>query len=289
MNDADAASGAEFRLDGEVALITGGTAGIGLATARCFARAGAVVVVCGRDPERGAAAEAELKSAGDVRFIRADVTVEDDVKALMTTIRDEVGNLSILVNNAGPTDLLHSRAVDGPIGLIDHAKWEQLMARTVTAVFLPTKHALTVMAKAQRGVILNISSMSAVQSIPGFDAYATGKGAVESLTRAVVASYRHLGIRCNTIRVGRIAVDHGGGLKAGADVAPPDSDPEAWRQPSLPPAGSADDIAFAALFLASPAAAYINGVVLPVDGGVTTISLMPWQTPRPEMQASAVD
>jgi NAD(P)-dependent dehydrogenase (short-subunit alcohol dehydrogenase family) len=137
------------------------------------------------------------------------------------------------------------------------------------------------MVESRHGAITMISSMAAAQAMPGFDTYATGKAALEGMARSIAGSYGHLGVRANSIRVGRIAVDHGGGLKAAAD--PVDEDPDAWRGPTLPRAGAPEDIAHAALFLSSDAGRYVNGVVLPVDGGVGTRSLMPWQTPRPEM------
>lgn len=271
----------EFRLDGEVAVVTGGTAGIGLAIARRLATAGAHVVICGRDKERGAAAEQELSGAGEVAFTPADVTVPAQVETLRDATQERFGPATILINNAGPTDLLHSRSVDAPLGVIDLENWDALMGRTVTAVFLPTRYFLPAMTTARTGAIVNISSMSAVQPIPGFDGYAVGKGAVEALTSAVAASYRHLGIRCNTIRVGRIAVDHGGGPRLAAQVPEAEID---WSKPTMPPAGEPDDIALAALYLVSPAARYVNGVVLPVDGGVGIMSPIGWQTARPEMR-----
>ena len=269
-----------FRVDCEVAVVTGGTAGIGLAAARALLDAGARVVVCGRSEERGEKALAELDGGPDVSFCAADVTDEADVARLFASARSAYGPVSVLVNNAGPTDLLHGRDVDGPLGHVEPASFDRLMDRTVTAAYLPTRAALADMVEQRRGSIVAITSMAAAQAIPGFDVYATGKGALESMVRSVAGSYGHLSIRSNAVRVGRIAVDHGGGLKAAADAP---EDPEAWREPRLPAAGRPEDIANAVLFLASPAGAYVNGVVLPVDGGVGVRSLMPWQTPRPEM------
>lgn len=269
-----------FRVDGDVAVVTGGTAGIGLAIARALLDAGARVVICGRSVERGEKALAELGGGPDVTFRAADVTVEADVVQLFACARSTYGPVSVLVNNAGPTDLLHGRDVDGPLGRVDPTSFARLMDRTVTAAYLPTREALVDMVGLRRGSIVSITSMAAAQAIPGFDVYATGKGALESMARSVAGSYGHLSIRSNAVRVGRIAVDHGGGLKAAADTP---EDPEAWREPRLPAAGRPGDIANAVVFLSSPAGTYVNGVVLPVDGGVGIRSLMPWQTARPEM------
>ncbi|MFF2027732.1 SDR family NAD(P)-dependent oxidoreductase [Rhodococcus koreensis] len=270
-----------FRLDGEVAVVTGGTAGIGFETARVLLNAGARVVVCGRNRERGRHAVELLRAVGDVHFTPADVSDENSVSGLFAVVRSRYGPVSVLVNNAGPTDLLHSRDVDGPLGAVQPTAFATLMERTVTSSYLPTREALTDMLGARAGSIVMISSMAAAQAMPGFDTYATGKGAIESMTRAIAGSYGHLNIRCNAIRVGRIAVDHGGGLRAAAD--PAEEDPEAWRGPAPPKAGAPEDIAHAVLYLSSAAGRYVNGVVLPVDGGVGSRSLMPWQTPRPEM------
>ncbi|MGQ4599672.1 SDR family oxidoreductase [Nocardia sp. R6R-6] len=265
-----------FRLDGKTALVTGGTKGIGLAIAQLFRARGATVVVCGRSPESGAAVAAQH----DLDFQRADVTDEDQVRALIARCETAHGGLDVLVNNAGPTDLLHTRDVDGPIGEIGVQAWRQLLERTLTCSYLVTHHALDALGRAGSGSVINISSIAAAQAMPGFDAYAAGKAGLEAMTRSVAIGYAHLGVRCNAIRVGAIAVDHGDNnrrLLPSADTAP-----DAWRRAVPPSAGAAEDVANAALFLAAPAAAYVTGVVLPVDGGLGARSLMPWQTPRPE-------
>ena len=270
-----------FRLDGEVALVTGGTRGIGRAIAEVYAERGARVVICGRDEEVGRATAAEIGQA--VEFRRADVTDEDDVKSLVGAVVEAHGSLSVLVNNAGPTDLLHTRDTDGPIGHVSLENWRKVLDRTLTSAFLPSRYALPQMMDRRHGAIVNISSLAAAQAMPGFDTYSTGKGALEALTRSVAIGYAHLGIRCNAIRVGSIAVDHGEGSRR--RYAAGDDSPDAWRRAVPPPEGEPADVAHAALFLAAPAAGYVNGVVLPVDGGLGARSLMPWQTPRPEMLA----
>jgi NAD(P)-dependent dehydrogenase (short-subunit alcohol dehydrogenase family) len=272
-----------FRLDGEVAVVTGGSRGIGRAIAELYAARGARVVICGRNAEDGEAAAWEID--GTVEFHRADVTDEDDVKSLMTSVVETHGSLSVLVNNAGPTDLLHTRDVDGPIGHISLDNWRKVLDRTLTSAFLPARYALPQMMRQRRGAIINISSIAAAQAMPGFDTYSSGKGGLEALTRSIATGYAHLGIRCNAVRVGSIAVDHGDGSRR--RYAAEEEAPDAWRKPMPPPEGEPEDIAYAALFLASTASAYINGVVLPVDGGMGSRSLMPWQTPRPEMLDAA--
>ena len=272
-------TGDPFRLDGEVALVTGGSRGIGRAIAEVYAARGADVVICGRNEEVGRAAVEEI--GGSVRFERADVTDESDVMAVVSSTIERFGSLSILVNNAGPTDLLHTRETDGPLGHISLANWRKVLDRTLTSAFLPSRHALPAMMKDRHGAIINISSIAAAQAMPGFDTYSAGKGGLEALTRSIATGYGHLGIRCNAIRVGSIAVDHGDGSRRRYAAA--DDTPDAWRKAVPPPEGRPEDIAHAALFLAAPASAYVTGTVLPVDGGLGSRSLMPWQTPRPEM------
>jgi NAD(P)-dependent dehydrogenase (short-subunit alcohol dehydrogenase family) len=277
-----------FRLDGEVAIVTGASKGIGFAIAQAFTRAGASVMLCGRNVERGEWAGRELTEAGGAaRFMAADVTDEADVAALVAGCTDAFGAPTVLVNNAGPTDLLHARDVDGPLGAIFLDGWERVLRSTLTSAFLMTRQVLAPMIASRQGSIVNISSVAGFLALPGFDAYAAGKAGMDAMTRSVAAGYGHLGIRCNGIRVGDIAVDHSDN-RVGREK--PTLDPEVarlrdadWQSAKPPPAGHPRDIAHAALYLASPASSYVTGVTLPVDGGLTCRSLLPWATPRPEM------
>lgn len=272
-----------FRLDGKVALVTGGTKGIGLEIAKLFSNRGARVVVCGRSRESGE----KIATTHGFSFVSADVTNEDAVLSLIEACVQHHGSLDVVVNNAGPTDLLHSRDVDGPIGEIRPASWQTLIDRTLTSAYLVTHYALDALVRSGSGTVVNISSIAAAQAMPGFDAYSAGKAGLEALTRSVAIGYAHLGVRCNAIRVGTIAVDHGDQnrrLLPSADTAP-----DAWRRAEPPAAGHAIDVAHGALFLASDAGRYVTGVVLPVDGGLEARSLMPWQTARPERAPADLD
>jgi NAD(P)-dependent dehydrogenase (short-subunit alcohol dehydrogenase family) len=268
-----------FQLSGKVALITGGTKGIGLAIAQLFVRRGARVLVCGRDADAGLQSSEESGSL----FHRADVTQESDVRELIAVCHDNFHGLDIVVNNAGPTDLLHTRDTDGPIGEVSPSAWHQVLDRTLTSAYLITHYALDPLIRSGSGAVVNISSIAAVQAMPGFDVYAAGKAGLEAMTRSVAAGYAHLGVRCNAIRVGTIAVDHGDQNRQLLPAA--DDAPDAWRRAAPPAAGGAEDVANTALFLCSAASKYITGAVIPVDGGLGARSLMPWQTPRPQARA----
>lgn len=264
-------SGDPFRLDGLGALVTGGTSGIGAAIATLFADRGARVTVCGRDAERGKRFNAET----GIAFVQADVTDGSEVQALAAAC----GDLAVLVNCAGPTDLLHTRSVDGPVGELTPENWTRVLTSTLTSAYLTTHHALPALIRSGTSSVVNISSISAAQAMPGFDAYSAGKAGLEAMTRSLAAGYQHLGVRANAIRVGSIRVDHGDGeRRRGVE---PDPRPDAWRRPEPPKAGAPADVAHAALFLAAPASSYVTGIVLPVDGGLEMRSLLPWQTPRP--------
>jgi NAD(P)-dependent dehydrogenase (short-subunit alcohol dehydrogenase family) len=280
-----------FRLDGEVAIVTGASKGIGFAIATELSSAGAAVVMCGRNVERGEAAAREVaQGGGRAAFVAADVTREADVDALVARCTELFGPPLVLVNNAGPTDLLHARDVDGPLGAITLDGWDRVMRSTLTSAFLVSRQVLPAMVDAQKGSIINISSVAGLLAVPGFDAYAAGKGGMDAMTRAVAAGYGHLGVRCNGIRVGFIAVDHSDN-RVGREKPTLDPDlakqkQEDWQSAQPPPPGQPRDIAYAARYLASAASAYVTGVTLAVDGGLTCRSLLPWMTPRPEMLAT---
>lgn len=156
-----------FRLDGVSVLVTGGTNGIGAAIATLFAERGAQVLVCGRKAERGAA----FAAATGIEFVQADVTSDSDVRALVAAW----GDLSVLVNNAGPTDLLHTRDVDGPVGEMTPENWSRILDSTLTSTYLMTHHCLPALVRSGNASIVNISSIAAAQAMPGFDAYSAGK------------------------------------------------------------------------------------------------------------------
>lgn len=247
-----------FRIDGQVALVTGGTRGIGLGIAEGLAEAGARVVLSSKVPKPEVVER--LRSAGHkVDYIQADM---EDPAAPATLIADAVtltGRLDILVNNAGV-------AKHGDTHSFAEADYRRLMDINLDSVFRACQAALGPMRQQKSGVILNIGSISGlVSNIPQPQAaYNASKAAVHMLTKSLASDYVGDNIRVNAIAPGYIDTDMtSGGLR----------DPEwgpVWKDMTpMRRAGVAEDIGAAALYLCSPASAYVTGEVLVVDGGYT--------------------
>jgi NAD(P)-dependent dehydrogenase (short-subunit alcohol dehydrogenase family) len=253
-------------LEGKVAIITGGTSGIGLAIVESFVAEGAKVVVAARREQEGRALESRL----GVRFVRTDVASEADVKAMVDKTVEWFGRLDCLVNNAGIGAPMVS------IAEIDAATIDQLLAVNVKGVLLGVKHAAPLMLAQQSGSIVNISSMAGIRGGLSGHIYTASKGAVTALTRSAAAELGEKGIRVNSISPGAIVTGIFGksaGLEGSkADrVAGVVKEAFATVQP-IPRAGMPDDIAQAAVFLASDGSRFINGQDLVVDGGHTAVT-----------------
>jgi NAD(P)-dependent dehydrogenase (short-subunit alcohol dehydrogenase family) len=253
-------------LDGKIAIVTGGPSGIGEAVAEAFVQQGARVVIAGRREEEGRAIEKRIGA----RFIRADVSSEADVKAMVGQTVEWFGRLDCLVNNAGiPAPMIS-------VADIDVATIDQVLAVNVKGVLLGLKHAAPVMLAQRSGSITNISSMAALRGGLSGHVYSASKGAVSALTRSAAAELGEKGIRVNSISPGAIVTGIFGknaGLEGSkADqVAGMVKDAFASVQP-IPRAGMPDDIAHAAVFLASDWAGFISGQDIVVDGGHTAVT-----------------
>jgi NAD(P)-dependent dehydrogenase (short-subunit alcohol dehydrogenase family) len=253
-------------LDGKSAIVTGGTSGIGAAVAEAFVQQGARVVIAGRREEEGRAIEKRIGA----RFIRADVSSEADVKAMVGQTVEWFGRLDCLVNNAGiPAPMIS-------IADVDVAAIDQVLAVNVKGVLLGVKHAAPVMLAQRSGSIINISSMAALRGGLSGHIYSASKGAVSALTRSAAAELGEKGIRVNSISPGAIVTGIFGknaGLEGSkADqVAGMVKDAFASVQP-IPRAGMPEDIAHAAVFLASDWAGFISGQDIVVDGGHTAVT-----------------
>ena len=254
------------RLDGKVAVITGATSGIGLRTAEIFVAEGARIVVAGRRAPEG---EALAKRLGAVCVFRqTDVTVEEQMRALIGQAVEKFGRIDCLFNNAG------GPAQTGGIEGLEVARFDAAMATLVRSVMLGMKHAAPHMRRQGSGSIINNGSIAG--RLAGFSSsvvYGAAKAAVIHLTKCVAMELGEAGIRVNSISPGAIATGIFGkalGLSVEAAEKTPDVMREVYKtaQP-IPRAGLPEDIAHAAVFLASDESSFINGHDLVVDGAIT--------------------
>ncbi|MFN9744086.1 MAG: 3-oxoacyl-ACP reductase FabG [Betaproteobacteria bacterium] len=247
-----------FRLDGRLALVTGSSTGIGLALARGLAQAGAPVVLNGRDRARLAAAAAALRAEGHTVHESAfDATDPAAVEAAVASIEAQQGPIEILVNNAGIT----RRA---PFTELRVEDWNAVMGTNVSGPFLVGQAVARRMVARRRGRIVNICSVMSELGRPGTAAYTASKGALKMLTKAMAIELAAHGITVNGIGPGYFATELTAPLVA-------DEQFSAWvaRRAPIGRWGRVEELAPVAVFLASDAAAFVNGHVLYVDGGMT--------------------
>lgn len=250
------------------ALIVGGSSGIGLETARQLARAGAHVMICGRDSARLQAAIEDIRghATGEHQIIagqEADASDADAMNTVFATMASHWQGLDILVHVAG---ISGRRWGDGPIDECTEAGWDVIMQNNVRSVFLSNKLATTIMKEQQSGTIVNVSSiLGLVGAREHFvtHAYAASRGAVISLTRAMAAYYSRFNVRVNCVCPGLL--DTPMSQRAATDETIRDA--LTVLQPLAPHIGYADDVAEAILYLAGDGAKFVTGVILPIDGG----------------------
>ncbi len=243
----------EHELDGRVALVTGGSRGIGLAIARALAEGGARVAVVARDGDRAVSAAAGLSGSGHGGYA-CDVSDPAGAKEVVARVESELGPLDILVNNAGITrDNLLLRMKD--------EEFDEVIATNLKGAFNLTRAVSRGMMKRKSGAIVNITSVVGLIGNPGQANYAASKAGLVGLTKSVAKELAPRGVRCNAVAPGFIHTDMTGALS--------ESQVESLKE-HIPMGGlgEPEDVAGVVRFLVGPAARYITGQVLAVDGGM---------------------
>lgn len=247
-----------FDLSGKVSLVTGGTQGIGLAIGIVLAKAGAKVCVNGRNEEKlKSCREAFSREGFDVYTLKFDITDESDVDRGITQIEKNVGPVDILVNNAGIIKRM-------PILDIPVSDFKEIIDIDLVAAFIMARRVVPEMIEKRYGKIINICSMMSEYGRKGVSAYASAKGGLKLLTKNMCVEWARYNIQVNGIGPGYIATEMTGVLR---EKGNPFNDLVMSRTPAGK-WGSPEDVANAALFLASKASDFVNGHILYVDGGI---------------------
>ena len=249
-----------MRLEGKVALVTGGSDGIGKAIAKTFAKEGAKVVVASRNEAKGKKALAELNGLGEATYFTVDISKPDQVRQMVDYTIQRYGRIDVLVNNAAicpPGDVLTTT----------EAIWDEVIDVNLKGIFLCCKNVIPHMQANGGGTIVNIGSINSLMAMENEAAYDASKGGVLMLTKAMALDFAKSNIRVNCICPGAIETPM---LNASLETA---KNPQAARESlvqkhPLRRTGTPDEIAQAALFLATDDSSFITGATIPVDGGI---------------------
>ncbi len=247
------------RFEGKVALVVGGTSGIGLSTAQAFASEGAKVMIAGRRESEGReAVEAILAAGGIADFVQTDITQAESAEAMVAKTVERFGALHIAYNNAGITGTVNLFVEDA-----DLAMFEQVMAINVTGTWLAMKYEVPAILASGGGAIVNCGSVAGLRGSPGCSAYYGSKHAVLGMTKCVALENAARGIRVNAVCPGLVMTDL---VEQGFATAQDKLELLTARIP-MQRTGKPQEVAEAVLWLASDQSSFINGVALPVDGG----------------------
>lgn len=243
-----------MRLQGKVAVITGGASGIGRETALIFAREGAGVAIWDMDQEGAEVAEHIEKNGGQALFSRVDVSKASEVEKALKEVEEKLGKVDILINNAGITR-------DGFLTKMDPQDWQKVMDVNLTGVFNCSKVVAQSMLEREQGVIINSSSVVGVYGNVGQTNYSATKAGVIGLTHTWSKELGKKGIRVNAVAPGFVATPM-------TEKVPDKILDKMKDKTPLGRLGQPEDIANAYLYLASDEAAFVNGAILQVDGGL---------------------
>ena len=247
-----------MRLEGKVAIITGAAAGIGRAASVMFAREGATVAVTDINDPAGQATVEEINSAGGkARYWHCDVSRGNEVKSMIQDVRERFGSIDVLFNNAAYLKGFGSATET------DDALWDIAIRTSLTGAFLCSKYSIPHMVEAGGGSIISTASVGGVVTFKGNAPYCTAKAGLIMLMKSIAADYGHQGIRANSIAPGAIDTQINDQYKDDLEVQ------ANWERKSLigRPLGRPEEVAAAAVFLASDESSFVTAAVLPVDGG----------------------
>ena len=255
------------RVEGKIAIVTGGANGIGRAVCRRFAEEGAIVTVADVNAEQGQALAAEL--GGEAGFIALDVRSEQGWQSLMDAVLARHGRLDVLVNNAGILATTQHQSIDD-IGIDE---WRAVQAVNAEGVFLGCRAGVKAMKPGGGGSIINLSSIAGIIGTPQIVAYGASKGAVRQMTKSIAidCARKRYGIRCNSVHPGLIDTDMGTESMGLGGGDPAENLKTRVEATPMGERGEALDIANGILFLASDEAKHMTGAELVIDGGLTAI------------------
>jgi NAD(P)-dependent dehydrogenase (short-subunit alcohol dehydrogenase family) len=255
------------RLDGKVALITGGASGMGMVASELFASEGAKVVLTDVTDDAGERVAGKIRSdGGDATYVHADVSSESDAKNMVDTAVETYGGLTVLYNNAGV--MLDD---DGSVHSTDESIWDTTLAINVKGVAHGCKYGIPAMIESGGGSVINVASFVAwMGAATSQTAYTASKGAVLAMTREMAVEYARKGIRLNALCPGPIDTPLLAEL-----LSDPDRRRRRFVHIPMGRLGQAEELAKAALFLASDDSSYMTGTSLIVDGGITAAYVTP--------------